>query len=85
VARLVKMGDSNCAEVAFVVADQHQRHGLGTYLLERIIAIARQEGFGELEAILLAENLSMKDLFRRAGFQFQSPLGSDITARLKLS
>ena len=85
VARLVRIKDVNRAEVAFVVADQHQRHGLGTYLLERIIAIARREGVAELGAVMLAGNLSMKDLFRRAGFQFLSPLGTDVTARLKLS
>lgn len=84
VARLVKLRDSNCAEVAFVVADQHQHHGLGTYLLDRIITIARKEGFAELEAIVLAENLGMKDLFRRAGFQFLQQQGSDTTVRLKL-
>jgi acetyltransferase len=85
VARLVKIADSNRAEVAFLVADQHQHHGLGTYLLERIIYIARKEGFAELEAVLLAENLSMRDLFRRAGFQFLTPQGGDLTARLLLS
>ena len=84
VARLVKIADSNCAEVAFVVDDEHQHHGLGTYLLERIIDIARREGFRELEAVTLADNISMKDLFRRAGFQFLPSQGSDVTAKLKL-
>ncbi len=84
VARLLKIGDSNRAEVAFVVADQHQGHGLGTYLLERIIDIARQQGFGELEAVVLADNFSMMDLFRRTGFQFLSPQGGEVTASLKL-
>ncbi len=84
VARLVKIGDSNRAEVAFVVADQHQHHGLGTYLLARIIDIARREGLGELEAVVLADNLSMKDLFSRAGFQFLAPQGGEVTACLKL-
>jgi acetyltransferase len=85
VARLIKIAGSNTAEVAFVVADQHQHHGLGTYLLERIIDIARKEGIGALEAVVLADNFSMRDLFRRAGFQFQPPQGSDVTARLELS
>jgi acetyltransferase len=85
VARLIKTAGSNVAEVAFVVADQHQHHGLGTYLLDRIIYIAKKEGIGVLEAVVLADNFSMKGLFRRAGFQFQIPQGSDITARLELS
>ncbi len=85
VARLIKIADSNSAEVAFVVADQHQHHRLGTYLLDRIIDIGRKEGIGALEAVVLTDNLSMRDLFRRAGFQFQTPQGSDVTARLELS
>src|SRR4029077_5736300 len=85
VARLIKIAGSNDAEVAFVVADQHQHHGLGTYLLDRVIDIARKEGIGALEAVVLNDNFSMKDLFRRAGFQFLPPQGSDVTARLGLS
>jgi acetyltransferase len=85
VARLIKIAGSNSAEVAFMVADRHQRHGLGTCLLDRIIDIARKEGIGALEAVVLNDNFSMKDLFRRAGFQFLPPQGSDVTARLELS
>jgi acetyltransferase len=85
VARLIKIPGSNEAEVAFVVADQHQHHGLGTYLLDRIIDIARNEGIGALEAVVLTDNFSMRGLFRRAGFHFHTPQGSDVTARLELS
>ena len=84
VARLIKVPDGNSAEVAFVVADQYQHHGLGTYLLTRIIEIARQEGFAELEAVVLADNANMKDLFRRAGFKFSLPEGGELTVRLNL-
>ena len=84
VARLIKLADRNSAEVAFVVADQHQHHGLGTYLLDRIIDIARKEGIGALDAVVLADNFRMKDLFRRAGFKFQIPQANDVTVRLEL-
>jgi acetyltransferase len=84
VARLIKVPDHNSAEVAFVVADQYQHHGLGTYLLARIIEIARQEGFLELEAVVLLDNADMKDLFRRAGFKFSLPEGGELTVRLTL-
>jgi acetyltransferase len=85
VARLIKIAGSNNAEVAFVVADQHQHHGLGTYLLDRIIDIARNEGIGALEAVVLTDNFSMRGLFRRAGFHFHTPQGTDLTTRLELS
>jgi acetyltransferase len=84
VARLIKLAVNNSAEVAFVVADQHQHHGLGTYLLDRIIDIARKEGIGALEAVVLADNFRMKDLFRRAGFKFQIPQANAVTVRLEL-
>ena len=84
VARLIRLAGSNSAEVAFVVADQHQHHGLGTYLLDRIIDIARKERIGTLEAVVLADNFSMKDLFRRAGFKLQTPQTGDVTVRLEL-
>lgn len=84
VARLIKLAQSNSAEVAFVVADQHQHHGLGTYLLDRIIDIARKERIGALEAVVLADNFRMKDLFRHAGFKFQPPQANDVIVRLEL-
>ncbi|HZU32973.1 MAG TPA: GNAT family N-acetyltransferase [Candidatus Angelobacter sp.] len=84
VGRLIKIPNSNSAEVAFVVADQHQHHGLGTYLLGRIIGIARDEGLDTLEAVMLADNFSMKNLFRHWEFRFSQVQGSEITARLTL-
>jgi acetyltransferase len=84
VGRLIKIAESS-AEVAFVVADQHQHHGLGTYLLDRIIHIARLEGFSSLEAEVLGDNYSMQQLFRRAGFQFVSPHQSSIKVHLRFS
>jgi acetyltransferase len=84
VGRFMRIAASNSAEVAFVVADQHQHHGLGTYLLNRMIDIAREEGIRMLEAVMLTDNVSMKDLFRRAGFRFMPSQGSDISARLEL-
>lgn len=39
VARLIKIADSKSAEVAFVVADQHQHHGLGPiFWIESLIS-----------------------------------------------
>jgi acetyltransferase len=85
VGRLIKIAESSSAEVAFLVADQHQHHGLGTYLLDRIIYIARLEGFNSLEAEVLGDNYSMQELFRRAGFQFLSPQQSSIKVHLRIS
>jgi acetyltransferase len=84
IARMVRKHSGNSAEVAFLVADKFQNRGLGTYLLERIIHIARKEGLAALEAATLSENFNMKDMFVRAGFRFSPPEHGVVTASLQL-
>jgi acetyltransferase len=84
VARLIRNHSGNSAEVAFLVADKFQNRGLGTYLLERTINIARKEGIATLEAATLSENFNMKDMFVRAGFLFSPPEDGVVSARLEL-
>jgi acetyl coenzyme A synthetase (ADP forming)-like protein len=59
---------SEDAEVAFVVADEHQRRGIGTLLLEHLAAFARTRGIKRFCADTLPQNQPMQDVFRRAGF-----------------
>ena len=80
VARMIRSHSGNDAEVAFIVADQDQKRGLGCYLLDCIVNIARKEGISRLEGTLLAENLKMRDLFVRAGFHVGVPQERVITA-----
>jgi len=80
VARLIRNRTGNDAEVAFIVADKYQHRGLGSYLLECTVEIARKEGITRLEGSLLAENMNMKDLFARAGFRFGAPQERVVTA-----
>jgi acetyltransferase len=84
VARLIKIENTKAAEVAFLVSDKHQHRGLGTYLLERMIEIAKKDGLEAVEALVLTENFDMNNLFRRAGFKFLAPEGSTLMARLEL-
>jgi len=85
IARMVRAHAANSAEVAFLVADKFQHRGLGTYLLDRAIGIARNEGIATLEASTLSENFNMKDMFVKAGFRFSAPEDGVITASLHLS
>jgi acetyltransferase len=85
VARLMRDHSGNSAEVAFVVSDKFQHKGLGSYLLEQTIAIAKQEGISDLHAVVLSENLEMRNLFGRAGFALSEPEAGVASARLKLS
>jgi acetyl coenzyme A synthetase (ADP forming)-like protein len=59
------------AEVAFVVADEHQGRGVGTLLLEHLAVIARSRGIHEFAAQTLACNPAMLQVFARAGWQRQ--------------
>ena len=55
------------AEVAFVVADEHQGRGVGTLLLEHLAAIARSQGIGTFVADTLPDNARMLGMFAAAG------------------
>jgi RimJ/RimL family protein N-acetyltransferase len=58
---------ADAAEVAFVVADAWQQHGLATDLLHRLVASARALGITRLVADTLASNRPMQAVFRHAG------------------
>ncbi len=60
------------AEVAFVVADEFQHHGLGTILLEHLAEAALRNGITAFEAQTLAENRDMLAVFMNSGFHVTS-------------
>lgn len=68
VGRYDRLDDTNVAEVAFVVADDHQGRGLGTLLLEQLAAAARERGINRFVADTLPDNRRMIQVFRDAGF-----------------
>jgi GNAT superfamily N-acetyltransferase len=68
VGRYDRLDDPCCAEVAFVVADDYQNHGLGSMLLDRLVETAKRAGIGEFKASVLAENSAMLAVFHGAGF-----------------
>lgn len=69
VARYDRFPGTDRAEVAFVVADAYQQHGLGTLLLARLTDAARQRGIAVFEAATLGRNQLMREVFRHAGFR----------------
>jgi GNAT superfamily N-acetyltransferase len=56
------------AEVAFVVADAFQHHGLAPVLLERLADAARRQGIMIFTAITLVENRDMLHVFSMSGY-----------------
>ena len=57
------------AEVAFVVADEYQHHGIGPVLLEQLADAAWRSGITTFVAYTLAENKAMLDVFEDSGFR----------------
>jgi acyl-CoA synthetase (NDP forming)/GNAT superfamily N-acetyltransferase len=74
VGRYERLGDSDSAEVAFVVEDAHQGRGIGSILLEHLAAAARERGLGRFVAEVLGENGQMVRVFRDAGYRVSRAL-----------
>lgn len=68
IARFIKEHGVNEAEFGIIVADAWQGRGLGTVMMEKLVATARAEGLARLRGVILAENREMLDLARRLGF-----------------
>jgi acyl-CoA hydrolase/GNAT superfamily N-acetyltransferase len=63
VSRYIVDKATNAAEVAFVVRDDYQRQGIGTYLFKRLLEVARTRGITVFTADVLAENTAMLHVF----------------------
>jgi acetyltransferase len=69
VARYVVDADRRRCEFAIVVADDWQRKGLGSRLMEALMAAARAAGMREMYGEVLAGNRKMIEFAARLGFQ----------------
>ena len=69
VGRFDRIAGTSDAEVAFVVADDYQHHGLGSLLLDELARAARARGISTFVAETLCENKPMLDVFHHSGFE----------------
>jgi acetyltransferase len=69
VGRLTRMPGSREGEVAVLVADRFQRCGIGSELMARLIQVGRDEKLARIHAIILHENMGMRGMAARHGFQ----------------
>lgn len=73
------VGDGgSVAEVAFMVADEYQGHGISTLILERLGGLAAGSGYVGFEAEVLFENEKMANVFRDSGFETSRALEGGI-------
>ena len=69
VGRLSRERGRNEAEIAILVTDAWQRHGIGTELVRRLVAIGRAAGLDRIHAEMLGSNPGMRRLALAAGFR----------------
>jgi acetate---CoA ligase (ADP-forming) len=74
VTNYVRLRDPAVAEAAFAVADEHQRRGIGTRMLEQLAARAAEVGIERFVAEVLPDNRSMLGFFEAVGFELTREL-----------
>ena len=86
VARLSRMrggiaaqGGDTDATFTLLVSDRFQNQGIGTVLLERLVAVAQAEGLRRVRAAVRADNISMQRVCESVGFKVEpSTVGSPV-------
>lgn len=68
------------ADVAFLVADDHQGMGLGTLLLAQLATVARSRGIVRFRADVLSTNRAVLAVFADSGFAERTTHDGPITA-----
>ena len=84
VGRYDRLNDPSLAEVAFVVADNFQHHGIATMLLQRLAGRAQEVGITHLMAAVMGNNSEMLSVFHHTGFPMESHVECG-TVELKMS
>ena len=68
---------TNLAEVAFVVRDDWQNRGIGTFMLKHLANIARRNGIRGFTAEVLQSNQAMQTVFNKCEYQVTSSQKED--------
>lgn len=74
VARWFLDRPSNMAEAAFVVNANWQRKGIGSFMLRKLIDVAKEKGISGFTAEVLAANRKMLNVFYKSGYDVHSKL-----------
>ena len=69
---------TNMAEVAFVVHDDWQRRGIGTFLFNHLAKIARRNGIRGFTAEVLSQNKPMQSVFDHSNCKTQSHMAEGV-------
>ena len=66
-ARFVREDDPHVAEVAFLVGDDYQRRGIGSFLMDALAVAAHVDGVKRFSARVLSDNYAMRAILNRHG------------------
>ncbi len=66
------------AEVAFLVQDEWQQKGMGTFLLDYITTVAKQRGVKRFYAKVLPDNRPMLAIFQNSGYRVNVEFDGDV-------
>lgn len=68
VGRLVKEAGTDEATFGVLVSDDWRRQGIGSRLLQSLVAVGRREGVKEIAGAILPQNQAMQALCKKLGF-----------------
>jgi acyl-CoA hydrolase/RimJ/RimL family protein N-acetyltransferase len=74
VGRYVRDPNTDMAEVAFTTDHQWQNRGIGTFLLQYLIRIAKEKGIKGFTADVLSQNTPMMKVFAKSGCAMKTNL-----------
>lgn len=80
VGRYDRIPGTSEAEVAFLVADPYQHHGLGLLLLKHLADAARALGITTFTAETQADNRGMLGVFNDSGFPVTSTIDDEVVS-----
>ncbi|MCX8033528.1 MAG: GNAT family N-acetyltransferase [Thermoleophilia bacterium] len=69
---------TNRAEVAFVVRDDWQNRGIGTFIMKHLANIAKRNGIAGFTAEVLRDNKPMQAVINKSGFKVRSQLRNGV-------
>ena len=72
--------NTGIAEVAFSVADDYQRQGIGSHLFSVLMRAAREQGIRGFGATVIAQNSGMMRIFQNSGFTLHTDYDSGVVS-----
>ncbi len=77
-ARFVRDDRSDYGEIAFLIDDAFQGLGIGSYMLNLLITLAKEQGLMGLTAEVMSDNLPMRKMFEKADYPIDAQLENGV-------